>query len=305
MGVSVDQQQIGKTAGHTRTGDVTSRTGAGVSADSSSRSKAVTGILTGKRIVLGVLVVAVLGIFVLVLRSGMGSLGTPDQPLIYYTVTRGDLPIVVTERGNLESQDSIDVYCDVEDIHGDGVHGTTILWIVPNGSSIKKDELLVELDVSGHQDRLDKKILDVEKAREAKIKANVQYENRITQNETLEADARLEVELAKLELEMFQDKEKGTHRLDVEEIKRLIEDIDNKILAAQADLELKKNDLQGVDQLFKLGYAGKNDLEKSRLDFLKAEGTYAAEVNKLSTQLSTLKKKEDYDTFVTNIETET
>ncbi len=295
MGVSVDQQQIGKTARHTRTDDVTSRTGAGVSADSSSRSKAVTRILTGKRIVLGVLVVAVLGILFLGFRSGMGSLGTPDQPLIHYTVTRGDLPIMVTERGNLESQDSIDVFCDVEDIHGDGVHGTTILWIVPNGSSIKKDELLVELDVSGHQDRLDKKILDVEKAREAKIKAKVKYENRITQNETLEADARLSVELAKLELDMFEDKEKGTHRLDVEEIKRLIEDIDNKILAAQADLELKKNDLQGVEQLFKLGYAGKNDLEKSRLDFLKAEGTYALEINKLDTQLSTLKKKEDYE----------
>ena len=83
--------------------------------------------------------------------------------------------------------------------------------------------------------------------------------------------------------------------MEVEAIKRLIEDIDNEILAAQADLELKKNDMLGIEQLFKLGYAGKAERDRSRLSFLRAESTYAAEINKLSTQLATLEKKEDYE----------
>jgi multidrug efflux pump subunit AcrA (membrane-fusion protein) len=208
------------------------------------------GNMAGRKPLMGVLLVAALGLFVLAVSTGVGNLGGPDQPLIYYTVTCGDLPITVTERGNLESQNNVDIFCEVDDINGDGIHGTTILWIVPNGSSVQEGDLLVELDVAGHQERLDQQILDLEKARAEQIQAKVKYENRITQNETAKANAELKVKLAKLELDMFEDEDKGTHRLDVEAIKREIEDVDNNILASRADLELKKNDMEGIEKLF-------------------------------------------------------
>ena len=224
-----------------------------------------------------------------------GGLGKPDPPLVYYTVIQSDVPITVTERGNLESRNNVEVICEVDDIPGDSIRGTTILWLVPNGSSVKQGDLLVELDDAGHQERLDHQILDTDQARAKQIKTNAKLKNQRAQNKTAEAEAQLKVQLARLELKMFKDKEKGTHQLEVEEINRLIEDVNNQILEAQANLELKKNDLRGIESLFKLGYAAKSEVDRSRLDSLQAESQYAARLNKLKTQLATLKKKESYE----------
>ena len=219
----------------------------------------------------------------------------PTQPLIYHTATAGDLPITVTERGNLESQNNIEILCEVDDIEGDGVVGTQIISIVPNGTSVKKGELLVEFDSAKHRERLDRQILDTESARAVQIQAQAKYDNQITQNETLLADALLDVELAKLEQEMFVDKDSGTHKLEVEAIERLVEDINNEILGAKGTLELKRNEQRGIEALFKLGYAGKHQLDQSVLDLLQAESQYVAKINKLNTQLATLKKKQTYE----------
>jgi RND family efflux transporter MFP subunit len=219
----------------------------------------------------------------------------PTQPLIFHRVTPGQLPITVTERGNLESQSNIEIICEVDDIDGDGVQGTQIISIVPNGTSVKEGDVLVEFDTVGHQERLDRQILDTESARATQIQAKAKYENQITQNETLLADALLEVELAKLEQEMFVDQLNGTYKLEVETIERLIEDINNEILGAQAVLELKTNEKRGIETLFKLGYAGKHQLDQSQLDLLQSESQYAAKVNKLNTQLATLEKKQKYE----------
>ncbi|NLF73707.1 MAG: efflux RND transporter periplasmic adaptor subunit [Candidatus Anammoximicrobium sp.] len=219
----------------------------------------------------------------------------PTQPLIYHAVTLGDLPITVTERGNLESQSNVEIICEVDDIDGDGVMGTQIISIVPNGTSAKQGDLLVEFDSTQHRERLDRQILSTESARAVQIQAQAKYDNQITQNETQLADALLDVELANLEQEMFVDKISGTHKLEVEAIERLVEDINNEILGAKGNLELKRNEQRGIEALFKLGYAGKHQLDQSVLDLLQAESQYVAKINKLNTQLATLKKKQTYE----------
>jgi HlyD family secretion protein len=219
----------------------------------------------------------------------------PTQPLVLHTVTAGDLPITVTERGNLESQSDVEILCEVDDIDGDGMSGTQILFIVPNGSSVKEGDLLIEFDSTGHLERLDRQIIDTESARAVQIQAQAKYENQISQNETSLADAKLDVELAKLELEMFVDQQRGTYKLEVEAINRLIEDINNEILGAQGALELKRNEKRGIEALFKLGYAGQHQLDQTRLDLLQSESQYVAKINKLNTQISTLEKKQFYE----------
>jgi RND family efflux transporter MFP subunit len=218
-----------------------------------------------------------------------------DDLLIYYPVRPTDMDITVTERGNLESQQNVTILCEVDDIQGDGILGTPILWIVPNGSSVRKDDLLVELDAAPHQERLDRQILDTDRARAVQIQAAAKYENQQTQNMTLKAEAELDVELAELELEMFTDEESGTHKLEVEAIERQVEDINNEILAAQANLELKRNERRGIESLFKMGYAGKSELERSHLEFLQAESQYTAKINRLTTELANLKNKRTYE----------
>jgi RND family efflux transporter MFP subunit len=221
--------------------------------------------------------------------------GVNRSHLIFHTVGRKDLEINVSERGNLESQKNIKVYCEVDDVRKDGINGTPIVWIIPNGSSVKEGDLLVEIDSAPIREYLDIQTLATQQAEELCLLAKAKYDNQITRNETNEAESALNVQLAKLELRMFQDTESGTHKLEVEEIKRSIDDLNNDILAAQASLELARNERDGIDSLFKLGYAGKSDCEKCRLDFLRAESGYAGSLNKMKTLLSKLSRKETYE----------
>jgi len=248
-----------------------------------------------KRLLIVLLIVVLCGGAVAATTMVGRDFAKPEQPLVFHTVKRGDLPITVTERGNLESQVNEQVICEVDDINGDNINGTPIVWVIPNGSSVKEGELLVDLDSAPHQERLDDQILDTERARAAQIHAKAKHENQETQNETNKANAELDVKLCGLELEMYQDDEKGTHRLEVEAIKREIDGINNDIKAAEGSLLLKKNELRGIESLFKMGYAGKSELDRSRLEFLQAESKYAADVNKLSTKLAGLTKKKTYE----------
>ncbi|MEM9644549.1 MAG: efflux RND transporter periplasmic adaptor subunit [Planctomycetota bacterium] len=218
-----------------------------------------------------------------------------DDGLLWQQVDKQSLSVSVIERGNLESQLNREIQCEVEDVQRDGINGTPILWIVANGSSVKKGDLLVELESAPMQETLDEQILDTENAVSNKIQAEANFSNQQVQNETTEAEAELRVQLANLELQMFIDKESGTYKLEVEKIKRGIDDVNNQILEAQASLELRRDDQRGIDSLYKLGYANRNELRKSKLLFLQAEGKYAAQLNQLETSLATLRRKENYE----------
>ena len=248
-----------------------------------------------RKLLFGLLILAVGGGAVAATSMVGRDLAKPEQPLVFHTVKRGDLPISVTERGNLESQVNEQVMCEVDDIPGDNINGTPIVWVIPNGSSVKEGDLLVDLDSAPHQERLDEQVLDTERARAAQIQAKAKHENQETQNDTNKANAELDLELAGLELEMFQDEEIGTHKLEKAVIERQIDDINNDIKAAEATLLIKKNDLRGIESLFKMGYAGKSELDRSRLEFLQAESKFSANINKLDTQLASLNQKKTYE----------
>lgn len=211
------------------------------------------------------------------------------------TAATQKMQVTVIERGNLQSQANREIHCEVDDVQRDGINGTPIQWIIANGSSVNEGDLLVELESAPMREALDEQILETEDARSTKIQADANYSNQIVQNETSKAEAELKVQLATLELEMYTDDESGTHKLAVEEIKRTIDEVNNDILEAQATLELRRDDRRGIDSLYKLGYANRNELRKSKLVYLQAEGKYAAQLNKLETTLATLSKKENYE----------
>ena len=225
------------------------------------------------------------------------DMGDTSQAFVYYTVESSDLPIVVTERGNLESQLETKVRCEVESSSYDrsSSGGTQIIFIVPNGSAVQEGDLLVELDSAAIRDRLDSEQLSFDKAVSQRIQAQATYDNQITENETNLAQAELRVELAKLEREMYLDPENGTFKLSLEDIARQIDESKNLILESQAALELEKTEKSGIEALFKLGYRGKSDLEQSRFRFMQAEDKLASSVNRLSTYQATRQQLEDYE----------
>lgn len=224
--------------------------------------------------------------------------------LVTYQVQPLDLPITILERGDLQSQTNLKVYCEVDDVRSDGINGTPIIWIIENGSSVKKGDLICELDSSAIRAELDEQILDTEEARSSFIQAQANLENQSIQNSTAEDKATLDVALAKLELNMFQDETKGSHKLAIEAIEREIDDLNNEILAAEMNLKLLRNEKSGMESLFKLGYAGKSEMDRSVLSYLQAEGAYAAKLNRLQTQLASLEKLNTFDKEMQKLELE-
>jgi RND family efflux transporter MFP subunit len=248
-----------------------------------------------KPLLLGTVFTAVITLVVAV-WSMLGR-GEGGEVFVYYPVARNDLPIVVTERGNLESQVETKITCQVENVSVDrsGNYGTQIIFIVPNGAAVKEGDLLVEFDSAAIRDRLDTQELAYQKAVSAKTQAVAKYENQLIQNETAEAEAELAVELAKLELEMYTDPDNGTFRLAVEEIERQIDNAKNQSLEARAALQLAEVERSGMEELFMLGYRGKSDLDQSQLKFLQAEDRLASSINQVKTYQANRRKLTEYE----------
>ena len=136
----------------------------------------------GPRKLVAILLGSAALVFVLVAGWSLAFSDTQtNTALIFYTVKRSDLPIQVTENGSLQSQKTTELRCEVENF-GRERSGTQILSIVPNGETVKKGDLLVELDSALIEDRLDEQELQTERSRNEQIQANVTYENQKTQN---------------------------------------------------------------------------------------------------------------------------
>ena len=226
-----------------------------------------------RRWVLPLVVCAGLVLLGLGLREVLSDTTQADDTLVYYTVRPGNLPIVVTERGNLESQQTEKITCEVESVGGErmGQTGTQILFIVPNGSSVKKNDLLVELDAAPLKERLDMQFLALQRAEAEKIQADSKFNNQITQNETNLAEAELKVALCKLDLDSYVDAEDesgGTFNIELQNVLLAIHN-------ARAEQLIRKTDLKAVEALYDLGYKSKGELAAVRVELLKADAALA------------------------------
>ncbi len=228
--------------------------------------------LRRRRVVWAAVLLAIGTTIVAIVQWQTGGVRT-NRELVLYPVRRGALDITVTERGNLESQSNIEVMCEVDDIRGDSINGTPILWIIDNGASVKKGDLIVELDSTNHQDRLDQQVLASEAAKAEFIQAQASYQNQEDQNATSLAEANLKVQLAELALKQFEDEEGGTFQIELQGIELQIQE-------AQAQQLIAQTNLEGVEQLYKLGYRSAGELAQARLQSLQAERQLATIISK-------------------------
>ena len=258
---------------------------------------------------LGLALLAVAGVGVLVWFAWTSIFGTDlgADTIVLHTVSRGDLPIVVTARGNLESQTQTDIRCEVESVAYDrssGQSGAQIIQIVPNGHSVSKDDLLVEFDTAALKEMIDTQVVAYEKAHADTIQAVVKYENQITQNETLMAEAQLAVDLAELGLEMYDDEGDGTFRIELGELDLSIQEAMNKIVEAKASLLLAETERDGIETLYKLGYRGRGDFDQAVFAHIRAEDELVRATNALSNLRSSRKKLQHYEYPMRKLELE-
>jgi RND family efflux transporter MFP subunit len=227
----------------------------------------------------------------------VGGMEGRDQPLVFYTVPRADLPITVTERGNLESQSKTEIACEVENISSsrNGNSGTQILYIVPNGSQVKEGDLLVDLDSAPIQEMLDQQVLEYAEEESEQIQAKVTYENQKSVNETTLAEAELAVVLTRLELTMYDDGSDGTFLISQREMELEVQEAKNQIAEANANLAMETTELEGISMLHKLGYKGRGELTQARLSHLKAQGALVKAKNQLAKESSDVRKLTEFE----------
>ncbi len=202
----------------------------------------------------------------------LGPSGTSTE-FIYHTTKLTDLDVTVTERGNLESQEVITVFNEVDDIEGDSIHGAVLVEMVPNGSSVKEGDIIARMDSASLIERMDRQTLETDKIRSYQIQAQVKFDNQKTQNETNLAEAHLAVELAELAQKQFEDEDGGTFQID-------LQDIELTIQTAQASKLIQQTNLEGVKKLYDLGYRSQGELAQAQLSAMKAERELASAIAK-------------------------
>ena len=145
------------------------------------------------RLVLSIAAAAVVLGLVATRRSGDVSLA---KGLATAPVRRDNLIVTVTEGGSLAAVRSMAIKCEVEG-------QSRILKIVPEGSIVKKGDVLVELDSADLADRITGQEITLENAKSNYAQGSSAYEIQRNQNESNIQGAKLKVKFARLDLEKY------------------------------------------------------------------------------------------------------
>jgi HlyD family secretion protein len=167
-----------------------------------------------------------------------GFFASTGSDVITYPVRLGPLPITVVERGSLESSQNSDVYSNVEG-------SVTIIKIAPEGTKVKKDDIICELDSAALKDTLINQRITTESA-----KAN--YQN-----------AKLTREVA--EIAVIEYKE-GIFVQD-------FATVEGEIKLAESDLIRSEDRLEWARRMFDKGYVSMAQRVSEELTFKKAQFT--------------------------------
>jgi HlyD family secretion protein len=132
-----------------------------------------------------------------VLLSGGGQAPAPTS---YYEVRRGDFLVSIVEGGSLEAVREVAVRSEVE--------GTArIIDIVPEGTYVRRDDLIVELDSAQAQDSVSQQLITVERAQFALTQAEEQLEIQKSIVDSEVRAAELKVEFAAVDLKRYREGE--------------------------------------------------------------------------------------------------
>ncbi|MDX9755020.1 MAG: efflux RND transporter periplasmic adaptor subunit [bacterium] len=140
-----------------------------------------------------VVVIAVVGFASLSLN--LGDTSPTDQPV--YLVQEGPLTISSSVAGTIQAREKEIIKSELEG-------SNAILYIVPEGSKVTKDQLLVELDASTLQDQRVDQQISVQNAEAAFISARENMEIVKNQAQSDVEKAELTYELAVLDLEKYE-----------------------------------------------------------------------------------------------------
>lgn len=158
-----------------------------------------------------------------------------------HQVERQLFRVVIDEEGDIESADAVEVPCMVKG-------GSRILWIVPEGTVVRKGEPIVRLDASLFEDQI----------RQQEILL------RLAEAEQKKAKDRFEV--AKLAIPGYLE---GTFLQE-------LQTAEANIKVAGEHLQSARNLSQHVERMYRKGYANASKRESTRVDVLRAQAEWNA-----------------------------
>jgi HlyD family secretion protein len=183
--------------------------------------------------------------------------------------SRGDLVITVSDRGELESAQSVQVLCDVEG-------GGRLVTITPEGAKVKKGDEVARFDT----DALVKSIADqgvkCEQAEGRAKAARSELEVQLNREQSEIAQAQLALTLAKIDYESY---EEGEYLVELEKRRAALE-------IGKKELKEAEDNLAFTRSLIKKGLA---QLEQERVMELNVDGKQFA-VNQQEADLRVLEK---------------
>ncbi|TWU58060.1 Macrolide export protein MacA [Rubripirellula reticaptiva] len=155
------------------------------------------------------------------------------ENLITQVVSKASFDHIVLEQGEIESSSNTEVICEVKSSGGNG--GTSILWVIDEGTKVNKGDKLVELDSSQLELRLKEQKIQVitEEARVTTAQAQLE-QAKIAKEEYLQGVFKTE-ESALLSAEAVANQNLLKAQLAIESSKRLVAKGLVKELQLQAD----------------------------------------------------------------------
>ncbi|APZ95634.1 efflux RND transporter periplasmic adaptor subunit [Fuerstiella marisgermanici] len=161
-----------------------------------------------------------------------------DVDSLKWTAEETDLRITVTERGTLESQKTVNGVCEVEG------YDNKIIFIVEEGSTVKKGDVVVRFDSSQIDKEIAEEKLEVQQAKGTVATKLQEVALEKTKGESEIAAAELALELADLDLEKYRD---GDYLVE-------LNDLQGKIALARVELEKATEALENTKVLVKKGF---------------------------------------------------
>ncbi len=186
----------------------------------------------------------------------------------FYKVSREDLPITVKEPGELQAVRETSVRSDVEG-------QATILYLIPEGSTVKTGEKLFELDVSEVVEKRANQKITVEKARNAWEQARTAAEILEKELTTKLNSAASQLRIAEMELEKLLGAvgDKANEGTNGDMLKRLRELVNEKpVTAAPVDASLQEEGASRIVQVAAVDPRNYANLVDKTLQLLQVPG---------------------------------
>lgn len=183
-----------------------------------------------------------------ILWTVLGSGSNGEEAYSYHKVERGDFLVSIVEGGTLQAVNEVTVRNEVNG-------NSRIIYIVPEGTYVKKGDLIVELDTEEVENNLNFQLIRFEDDNADFIKSETDV---VIIKSTVESDIRkaeLGVQFAKMDLEKFEqiEKEQEMRNAQIE------------IITAQESLKLAEEKLEWSEKLTEEGFETKSNLDRDKL----------------------------------------